>query len=194
MVMKQGLRCVYCRPDSPLAKRAKKEEEKVAAALDACGLVYQREVHIDYRCLRAASGDKHFARLDFLIERPTKRVILEVDENQHKDVTYDVSCDLARMTNVLGAITCSDNERPTQWIRYNPHRFQVGGCKTRVSTKRRLQQLVNTILSDVFPDTSLDLVYMYYDTVGCCKKSLPTICHDPMYDDRMKQVLRTVLS
>ena len=98
------------------------------------------------------------------------------------------------MSNVIGAITCSDNDRPTQWIRYNPHGFQVGGRKTCVSTKRRLQQLVSTILSDALPTSTLDLVYMYYDTAGCCKKKLPTICNDPTYDDSMKRVLRTVLS
>jgi hypothetical protein len=62
-------------------------------------------IHIDYKCID--SNDKRSACIDFVLELPTKCVLLELDERQH--LTYDVSFDLSRMMFVTSAIACSRN-------------------------------------------------------------------------------------
>ena len=83
----------------------KKRKRSFANILKEYEVVFQREIRIDYKCID--SQDKHFARLDFVLELPTKRVFIEVDERQHHDTTDEVSCDLARMMLVTSAIACS---------------------------------------------------------------------------------------
>jgi hypothetical protein len=183
-VQKQGLRCSYCRPESATAKWAKKEEQKVTQLLQDAGLVFQAEVHIHYRCID--SDAKRFARLDFVLELPHKRVILEVDERQHKDVTYEVSCDLSRMCFVMSAIACDQNVRPTVWIRFNPNGFTVDGVGQRVSRKRKNDRLL-ALIQDTVVFEGTRLIYMYYDYDT--QKGLPTICQDPAYDPKVKAML-----
>jgi hypothetical protein len=136
VVRTKGRQCAYCCPGSVLAKRAKKEEEAVSAVLLAHGIVFQREVHIEYSCI--SSGYKKSAYLDIVAELPDKRVILEIDEYQHKRVSYSVKCDLARMTNVMAAVACDNNSRHTLWIRCNPNAFKVDGITKGVPPTRAI--------------------------------------------------------
>ena len=163
-----------------MCKRAKKDEETVADILK--DFVYQREIHINYNCIN--SDDKHFARLDFVLELPTKRVILEVDERQHHDVVYEVKCDLARMLHVMAAIACSRNDRPTVWIRFNPDVFKVDGQTVKIPKKRKYQQLLS-VLQDTTEFSGIRILYMYYDVTN----KMPTICMDPSYDQQVKSML-----
>jgi len=182
IVTKEGKRCSYCRPQSAKAKRAKKEEEAVAAVLKADGMIFERERHISYECI--TSDDKKFAKLDFLIERPDKRVILEVDERQHKNVAYDIKCDLSRMTYVMAAIACTDNVRPTLWIRFNPNGYSVDGYPMRTRKKAKYAKLLS-VIKDTKPLDGTQVIYMYYDT----ERGLPVICKDSTYSARMKAML-----
>ena len=179
-VNKQGLTCSYCRPGSATAKRAKKEEEAVADFLS--GFVFQREVHISYCCLDQDSlENKRSARLDFVIELPTHRVILEVDENQHKSETYNVACDVARMTHVMGAIACT-GERPTTWIRFNPNAYAVDGVTQKKPKLERYQALEKMIRQ---PVEGTKVVYMYYDT----QEGQPVVTLDVAYPLAFKKLL-----
>jgi very-short-patch-repair endonuclease len=139
-------------------------------------------VHIDYKCID--SEDKRYARLDFVLELPHKRLILEVDERQHQDVAYEVSCDLARMMFVTSAIACSRNVRPTQWIRFNPNGFKVDEETVRVPKKRKYQQLLS-VIQDTTEFSGVRISYMYYDVTN----KMPTICMDSSYDPKVKEML-----
>jgi very-short-patch-repair endonuclease len=179
-VKKKGLRCSYCRPESAIAKWAKKEEEAMEIALT--GLKFEREVRIDYKYID--SGDKHFARLDFVLDLPDKQVILEVDERQHKGA-YTIQCDVLRMTYVMGAIARTKNVHPTLWIRFNPDGFKVDGKTTRVSRKARYAKLLSVIHETVAVFSGTRVLYMYYDVTS----GMPSICQDVSYSDQMKKLL-----
>ena len=68
-------------------------------AFSEAGIPYQREVSIDYSCF--SSGAKKRARLDFVVELPTKRVIVEIDEHQHENAGYSVSDDIRDGCNCM---------------------------------------------------------------------------------------------
>jgi hypothetical protein len=140
---------------------AGQKEEAVANILK--DLVYQREVPINHRCID--SEDKRFARLDFVLELPHKRAIIEVDERQHLDVTYEVSSDLARMMFVTSAI-------------------KVDNKTVRVPKKRKYQQLLS-VIQDTTEFSGVRISYMYYDVTN----KIPTICMDPSYDPKVKEML-----
>ena len=120
-------------------------------------MIFQREVHINYRCL--SDIEKKYARLDFLVETSAKRIIVEVDERQHKDTSYSIQCDISRMTYVQAAIALDKNTRPTLWIRFNPNAFQIDGKTVRVSRQRRYDMLYEYIQNPKY----VGVVYMYYD-------------------------------
>jgi hypothetical protein len=182
-VKKIGNKCSYCNPNSALAKRSKKEEAAVATAL--ADFVFQRETHISYSCI--SSDDKKFARLDFLLETVHHRVILEVDEHQHKEVSYSIECDLSRMLYVLSAIKCSQNDRPVLWIRFNPHAYSVDGVRQKTSRRDRYRALVETLRQP--RDERFVLLYMYYDV----REGRPTILDDPDFHADVKQHVRSVV-
>ena len=145
-------------------------------------MIFERERRISYECI--TSDHKKFARLDFLIERPDKRVILEIDERQHKDVGYEIKCDLSRMTYVMAAIACTDNVRPTLWIRFNPNGYSVDGYPVRTRKKAKYAKLLS-VIKDTKPLDGTQVIYMYYDTEG----GFPVICKDSSYSARMKAML-----
>ncbi len=166
-----------------MSKRAKKQEQIVADALLADGFLFQREVRINYNCFQA---DKKFARLDFVLEMPSKRVVLEVDEFQHKKESYNVSCDASRMTDVMSALACEGNERPTMWIRFNPDAYTVDGVPVRTRRKDRLKSLC-ALLRDA-PSRPLQIVYCFYDTVG----GVPAITLDNAYSPALRGLVEVL--
>ena len=101
---------------------------------------------------------RSFALVDMVVEQPTRRALLSIDENQHRDES--LGCEIARMTSVIQGIALSDNVRPLLWIRFNPDAYRVDGHLQRMPKKRRYEQLLQ-LLRDV-PDVT-GVVYMYYD-------------------------------
>jgi len=173
IVRKSGQRCATCTPTSASAKRAHKEEEAVAKVLDAAGVLYQREVRIDFSCF---TSHKKFARLDFVCEQKDRRVILEVDERQHTDQSYSIGCDVSRMLDVVAALVCDDNTRPTLWLRFNPNAYKVDGVRVHTSKKERYRWLLE-ILTAPTHAPSLVVRYMYYDV----RQGRPVVTYDPDY-------------
>jgi hypothetical protein len=184
-VKKQGTCCATCTPGSVSSKRMKREEEVVAAALSAHGYTFQREVRVAYSCL--SSDVQKSARLDFVLELPDKRVILEVDERQHKDGNYTVGCDVARMAFVMAAIVADDNSRPTLWLRFNPDGYKVGGVVRRTPKKVKLAQLVDTIRT-LRLKAHFAVQYLYYDVD---ERGVLELCSDPQYSAEFRQHLMT---
>jgi hypothetical protein len=147
------------------------------------GVVFQREVRIDYRCI--TSGGKHNARIDMVAELPDKRVMFEVDEYQHKRVAGSIACDLARLTNVMSAVACDNNARPTLWVRFNPNAFKVDGTTKRVPRRERYAALIAAMRLPV--SRPLTILYMYYDM----QQGEPVITSDPDFAPGIKPLLRT---
>jgi hypothetical protein len=101
--------------------------------------------------------------IDFVIIENGKIIFLEIDENQH--VSYQVSCELKRMTDVHSACLIEGNTLPIHFIRYNPHRCSIGDIVAKVSRKVRESLLVNTIQQLLKRESSppLSIHYMFYD-------------------------------
>jgi hypothetical protein len=99
-------------------------------------------------------------RPDFLYDAATHRVVVEVDEDQHKG--YDPECERVRMINILGALGMR-----CVFIRFNPDAFKIDGKTVRVYEKKRHELLLKTIreyMKPSFdPQATADVVYLYYD-------------------------------
>jgi hypothetical protein len=74
-------------------------------------------------------------RPDFVWEAGTHRVIVEVDEDQHR--TYPPECDRTRMINVTQAMGL-----PCIWIRYNPDTYHCH--QGPLPDHMRLRHLIET--------------------------------------------------
>lgn len=139
--------------------RQKREEEKVSACLKSAGIDFAREHFVSFECWKGT-----FARADFVVLGNGGVVLIEVDEGQHQD--YEQLCEVTRMSNIHSAFAVQGNTLPVVFIRYNPHRFSVDTVVQKVSSKDRQAQLVRTIQESEFGEhASLEIVYMYYDTI-----------------------------
>lgn len=115
--------CIVCDPKA--RKKRKTKENLLAKGLEEGEITFQREIHIGYTCSELETENKKSAYIDFVIERPTHRILLECDESQHKDRI--MSCEMARMAWLMESIQAGGNTRPTLWIRFNPDAYRVGG-------------------------------------------------------------------
>jgi hypothetical protein len=108
--------CPVCDPVGGIKKRLSKQD-KVKGYFDTHDHKYTSTDRIIDKgvCIKE--------RPDFLFDCGTHFVIVEVDENQHKD--RDAKCEYQRMTTVSQALAL-----PTIFIRYNPDEYKVNGKRT----------------------------------------------------------------
>ena len=104
-------------------------------------------------------------RPDVLWDLESRIVILEIDEDQHKDRPYQ--CEQTRMVNISQAFGC---ER-TIWIRYNPDSFKsIDKKKWNNSSKRHslLKKWLNWAFTvDLSSLKTISVVYLFFD--GFCE-------------------------
>lgn len=111
--------------------------------------------HVYDRALDGPGCSKE--RPDFVWELPTHSVILEVDEEQHRDRPCE--CEQVRMINLTQA-----KQRPCIWLRYNPDAYKGGTTTDRV----RREFLVN-VLRACFkskphsPAETCRVLHLYFD-------------------------------
>jgi hypothetical protein len=105
------------------------------------------------------SGTCGKERPDFVWDTPTHKVILEVDEFQHRDRPCE--CEQTRMVNVTQSFGM-----PCLWVRYNPDDFK--GQKSSLKEQDRKDLLLRVLsesLSDA-PENSKDVLrvkYLFFD-------------------------------
>ena len=143
--------------------------------------LFEREKRIEYSCI---TTEKTCAKLDFYLVLSDKRVIIEVDEQQHTSSSYSIPCELARMTSIMAAMTCGDNLMPTLLIRFNPHAYSVDGERQKTPKKQRLQHLLEVISSHTLTQL-FEVKYLYYDT----SNGWPAIVFDPDYSMAFRNYL-----
>ena len=80
------------------------------------------------------------------------------------------------MMNVMGAIACDQNVRPTTWIRFNPNGFTADGVTCRVPLETKYRALLAAMTH--VPLHHAQILYMFYDIV----EGSPLICQDSAYD------------
>jgi hypothetical protein len=98
-------------------------------------------------------------RPDILIEFSDRYIIVEIDENQHKQ--YDESCEISRMHQIFEGLGIS-----VVFIRYNPDPYKNGKKRKDPPFEKRMDKLINTI--DKYKKKKLDefqlrIKYLYYD-------------------------------
>jgi hypothetical protein len=141
-------------------RERKREEVRIAKLFKKNNISFKREHHVSFHC-----SDGTFARMDFIIIVNGRVIIVEVDEDQHR--TYDIGCDVARMTNVFEAWVLDGNTLPVRIIRYNPHAFRVDGQLVNLSKKDREVRLLEAVKDAVERDgDGMQVQYMYYDMEG----------------------------
>jgi hypothetical protein len=91
-------------------------------------------------------------------------VIVEVDENQHRN--YNPSCECARISEIVGSL----GGFPVVFIRYNPDAIKwKGKFVSGVSREKRLEMLVDVVkkeLNAIFETFTVRLIQLFYDDDG----------------------------
>ena len=111
--------CLFCYirifPDKPVSRNYKTKERAVAEHIIAVfpNLLWILDKRIAGGCSRR--------RPDILLDLDHQVVIVEIDENQHKD--YDSSCETKRMMELSLDLDC----KPVVFIRFNPDDYLSNG-------------------------------------------------------------------
>ena len=101
--------------------------------------------------------------LDFLLLRPWGYTVVEVDEWQHKGVTYDPRADVLRDFDIAKNLKLQPQEK-IHIVRYNPDSFCVDGVARRVPTKARLARLLAFLQEAAEPERHFERLFFYYDS------------------------------
>jgi hypothetical protein len=133
------------------------KEDRVYQVLQSNGIVlesYDRMIQdTDTRCSKR--------RPDFVIDKGTYKIIVEVDENQH--MSYACECEQTRMRQIYFDLGGQD----LVFIRYNPDSYkdQYGKKKlTRdITRERALLDLLKCFDNVDSIEEQVRIYYMYYD-------------------------------
>lgn len=145
------LLCNDC-SDFIIKKVHKAKEHRIKEILDSNNIKYESyDRPIDGGCTKY--------RPDFVIDYGTFKVIVEVDENQHK--SYACDCEVARMCMIhqdMGGI-------PVIFIRFNPDSYKVNEKLVREykSRERKLLDLLYAFRNVMEVKYPMIVCYMYYD-------------------------------
>jgi hypothetical protein len=149
--------CNYCNPKT-IEKVYLAKQKKVKAYLDINLPKDKKYISYDTtveNCLNALE------RPDFSFETTNgESIILEVDENQHKD--RNCECEITRMFNIANAI-----RKRTLFIRFNPDSYKTINGRPQLKEHDRYKELLNQILYwyDNFHNTNIfcGVIYLFFD-------------------------------
>ena len=145
-------RCATCDPELSKRVRLAKQRE-VRLWLD-------HNSHDDYILYDRAidQGMCGKERPDFAWDCKTHVLVLEVDEDQHRD--RQASCEVARMVNISQSFGM-----PTVFLRYNPDSFKQAGSSRNPSNTKRKDVLLRWIaaLKSQRPQSFLSVIHLFFD-------------------------------
>jgi hypothetical protein len=107
------------------------------------------------------TGSKKLARLDFVIYKTDRVVIVECDEDGHS--REPVLCEVTRMLDVA-AQHAMRSELPLHFVRFNPDRYTVDGHDPKPKMGERHKELVLAIEDPV--TAPLTITYVCYTTTA----------------------------
>ena len=140
--------CNDCNPEK--LKHKKTDEMKCVNFL--------RENNINFIHNKSVGFECGNFKPDVKIDAKTHILIVEVDENQHKQ--YNSKCELTRMLNIYVAegMRCV-------FLRYNPSSFKIGSAAAKISSKERLKILLDLIKihTTSIPDDEVTIYKMFFD-------------------------------
>ena len=130
--------CSYCNPS--IGQKTK--ENEIKKLLEENNYDFSHDKH----CSAGWSCSKY--RPDFLFDREYYYVIIEVDENAHKN--YDQDCEKIRMNNIVDNLGL-----PVMFIRYNPD-------NRGVPKKECHKRLLETLDKCLYEYQELYVNYLFY--------------------------------
>jgi hypothetical protein len=143
--------CGICDPDDFNKTRLAKQNQ-VKNWLDAKGYKYTScDTMVD-------NGECFKYRPDFLFDCDKHYVVLEVDENQHKNIAED--CECVRMINIFNGLGLT-----TKFIRYNPDKFKINKSSKDPSFGSRMKVLEQHLMYafNDEPISPLSIKHLFYD-------------------------------
>jgi hypothetical protein len=171
--------------------RQKKEEQRIARALEAANIDFKREHRVDFQCINDVYGK--YASIDFLMVRNGHLVLIEVDENQHKFGHYSIGCDLARVGKIVESLVIGGFDMPITMLRYNPNAFKIDGTTQKFLKKNREGKLISILTfehNQIYSNKPLSIMYMNYD---CNSEGRPSLLDSDEYSESMKECVITML-
>jgi hypothetical protein len=99
-------------------------------------------------------------RPDVIFELESHDVIVEIDENQHKD--YIEECECARINEIVSSI----GGKTVVFIRFNPDKTTHKDKEIKFEVKYKLEKLIETIneeLEKKYKKIQVKLIQMFYD-------------------------------
>ncbi len=155
MVLNAEHLCEFCKPEA-FERAALAKQRRVMAYLDANNLTGTSTDRI------VDGGVCGKERPDRMYELPDRVIIVEVDENQHRDRTCE--CEQTRMVNV----SQSFGGLPTFWIRFNPDEYKPARAVSQQKTvEDRLKTLVKTLQHTLAntekPHAFVQVLHLYFN-------------------------------
>ena len=148
--------CARCRNINLREQFEKSRELRIKTVLEARGFLIESHDKI----VEGACSQK---RPDFVIGDGLFKIVIEVDESQHKHIPD--TCDLKRMV-----ILHQDFGEDVVFIRYNPDNYtdrsgkEVKGFKENPKREKRLVTLIQQLLRRKTPlDCNLAAYYLFFD-------------------------------
>lgn len=187
------LRCfVHLYPDMPNSRNYKTKEQSVV------DYVKKEFSNINIICDKKIKGGISNRRPDILIDNNEQVIIIEIDENQHRE--YDCSCENKRLMELSRDLA----HRPLVFIRFNPDTYiKINNTKS-ISCwgldKRnmfviknikewnlRLEQLKEQILYWFNNKTNktIEIIQLFYDQVEARKAAIASGLHDLASNQRL---------
>jgi hypothetical protein len=125
----------------------------------------ERGFKIDCRPLGIA---RQRVEVDAAIRFPTNEllVLLEVDEDQHKDPTkYTPEAEVARMSDANEVLMDNDAFAHVLWVRFNTSVFTVNGVVCDVNLSERVHALYRFLEAYKAEGETPMVAYLFYDRV-----------------------------
>ncbi|CAI2182283.1 5961_t:CDS:2 [Funneliformis geosporum] len=129
-ILLQDQKCAECSTYAEAKTRVRLSKQlRVKYILDENNILYEAYDSI------VGDGVCSKKRPDFVIDADTHKVVLEVDEYQHKKGEYN--CEVKRMWDIVQALGI-----PTLFIRYNPDSYMFNGITKDSNDRERKQELL----------------------------------------------------
>jgi hypothetical protein len=117
--------CWYCKPSD--TKHRRSNEHDLAE-------FFKNNIDIPFQHNKSVGKVCGSFRPDFVFDLNTHFVVIECDEDQHKQ--YDEMCEIIRMYNIYQSLGL-----PVHFLRYNPDKFKLNNVNISVRKKERLNVL-----------------------------------------------------
>ena len=164
--------CMNIEDNGGVSIKTKRKEISVKNFLE------ENSIHYDIYDKKVKGGCSK-RRPDFVIETKWGSIILEVDENQHKQKTYNCHCEVVRMRQLYFDI----GTEKLLIIRYNPDSYIPSYGKI-LSEVQRFNYLLKILekYKEQQPRYNCSVLYMFYDGFSYLEEELEGI--DP-YDSKL---------